>query len=512
MASTGGTAAPSIPGAARTGGTPASRPPGVSKAPAKTGMAQKYLNKASGKMESVSQMKAYRQQAASNVAAQHGAPKSAAPKSAAPKGTGNTNNKAAGAHIPKPESEWSQKEAQHNITKRVQGEIAAETKPFIDKGTQIAASEAATAARYHGFTGEAEKATAGLLTNQQAGAKTTDNEAAEAVRKAGEPTTTAGNNISTQNGGYVAPQVQAALQEGVASTEGIASAAQAKALTQGQGEENYLRDVQAQATQRYLGGQQQLSEGFGKERQANANEEAKIAGRASGAISKGVEAFNTRQSNTRLAEDKLQSEGVKLTQGQEKIANEGAKNKAAAKLGEAKVKNEATKNSNMAAYQGRLIEKDQETNSVNRAKNEADSKYKEAQVHNITKKLKIEQEKVTRLPLSPTQIKTNNEMGAAYQAIRQNFAEERKANGKPLTPAQSKEVLENTKKALSVGKEEFKEGGKIVKRPIAKVVNQTMVKAAEELYYNKQLSAGTKAEMQRLGLPVNYNIYASVSS
>jgi hypothetical protein len=440
-------------------------------------------------METPGQMKEYRQKAAQNVnktastkaPAQHVATQHTAQKNVA------HGNKAPAQPKVKGESEWNENEAKHNITKRVQAEIKTETQPFNEKAKQIAGSEAASAARYHGFTTEAEGANAKVLANQQEGAKTTDNQAAENVIKSTEPTTTAGNNIATQNGGYVSPQVQAALEAGTASTAGIASAAQAKALTQGQNEENYLRDLNAQATQRYVAGQGQLTESFDKARQANADEEAKVEARGTGAISKDLEAFNTRQSNTRLAEDKLRSEGVKLQQGQEKLNNEGKK---IGHEGE-KVKHEGEKNQNTAKYQGELIAKDRETNSVAHEKNEADRAYKEGQIRNGAKKLQNEQEKISRLPLSAAQIKYNNELSSAYQGFRQG-----RSGKSPLKPAEIHEQLQ-------VGKEG--------KHPFPKAVNSVLVHAAEELWYHHTISPATKSEMQRLGMPVNYNIFQAVS-
>ena len=477
-----------------TGGTaPGVRPPGVNKAPA----AQRYLNKASNRMETPEQMKEYRSRAANNVnkpvvVRQHAQPITSSQPHSSVQHTAQKNvSHAEHQTHAKNESEWNEKEARQHIGERVKGEIAAETKPFNEKAGQIAGSEAASAARYRGFTNEAETAEAGIVANQQAGAKTTDNQAAENVIKASEPTVTAGNNVATQNGGYVAPQVQAALQAGVASTAGIASAAQGKALTQGQNEEDYLRNLNAQATQRYVAGQGQLTESFDKSRQANANEEAKVVARGAGATAKDLEAFNSRQTNTRLAEDKLRSEGVKLHQGQEKVEHEGKK-----------IGNEGTKIKNTAKYENELIAKDKETNSIAHTKNEADRVYKEGQIRNGAQKLKNEQEKISRLPLSSAQIKYNNELASAYNGIRQVFAAE-KEGGKKLSPAESKKALEIAKEQLSIGKEG--------KKPFPKAVNPILVKAAEELFYTHKVGTSTKAEMQRLGIPVNYNIWSAVS-
>jgi hypothetical protein len=429
-------------------------------------------------METAGQMKGYRQTASQNMhgSAQHAPQKSVAASPA--------------QHVAKPESEWTEKEAKHFITQRVQGETASELKPFQAKAAQIAGSEAASANRYRGFTGEAEKANAGILANQQAGAKTTDNIAAENVLKAAEPTATAGNNIATQNAGYVSPQVQAALTAGAASTAGIASAAQAKALTQGQGEENYLRDLNAQATQRYVAGQGQLSESFGKEKQANANEEARVTSRGAGAINKSIESFNTRRSNTALAEDKLRSEGVKL-------ATTTAQKENASKRTSATSEGNRTRSAAVSRANA------QESNAT-KASQQAFKEYEAKEQIGISRLSAQDKARYDNARIAIQSGKTKNEasgkkylqtLNNAYSVVHNELEEGRKRG------VSGEKLYNIVRKQLTEGKHTGK--GKEVGSPMG----ANLIKAALNLNVYGRFDAADAAEAQALGLTPSMKPY-----
>lgn len=220
------------------------------------------------------------------------------------------------ARAPAPVSplEMNPAQMQSYYTKQVGANTQAELAPYRQRQGEIGNVEKTVAGRYGAAAGITEGTLAGLQTQQAEGAKTYENNAADAALKVSKGIETAGQNAITRNGGAVDPQVQAALNAETARASSTGAAQTALAGQLGQNEANFMTNVRAAAAQRSLEGQRGIASHYGAERAKVGGEEARVMGRQPGEISKLLGEGLQRQFTDRATEAGLNIKGQTLAQ------------------------------------------------------------------------------------------------------------------------------------------------------------------------------------------------------
>ncbi len=436
-----------------------------------------YLNKASGKMETAKAMKAYRP--AGRVAAASRA--LGAPRGEFNAATGKTEsrqNEAAydrrfpGTNVLNPGGFGTDQlqGIEQLIANTGKARTEQELQPFRARAGEIKGTEATVANRFKGY-GEQTQNTLGTLVGQsEAGAKTAENQAAEASLAATKAIETSGQNAQTLNAGYLDPQVRAAMEAGAARTTGFGASAQIGAQARGQAEEGFMRELRATAAQRALEGQQNIASIYGKQLTQNRAQEGQVLARGQAREKEERTELPLRLLTSKLGREKLEQSGevAKARIG----ATERGQNLAVAR-----------NNANIGQREN--------ANKRTTGTTERDTiKRIEALIAKGQK----------GTPVSPTQVKLSTELGSAYHAFQRGRTEKLGYN--------------EIRNALSTGKEVYKEKGgtKTIKEATAKVQNQVIVKAAEELWNTHRVSKATRALMGKLGMNIGTDAeaYAAV--
>lgn len=286
-----------------TGGTAPGVPKGPPGVPGKPGAVPRFLNRASGKMETAAAMKGYRAPAAS----QH----------LSPAKTGPTHPESAG-RAPAPAKSWLEMnpaETHQYAARQVQQNTQAELQPFRQKAGEISGTEQAVSSRYGGYGQALDTQIAGLQGQAAAGAKTLNNTMADSVLKAQQSVDTTGQTAQAANAGYMDPQLRATLAAQSGNIQATGTAAQTAAQNQGQGEQNLMANMRAAAAQRVTEGQKGIAGTYGKQRQQNTNEENRLLARVPGAATKLETELGQKQFNARATEAGL---NIKLGATQQK--------------------------------------------------------------------------------------------------------------------------------------------------------------------------------------------------
>lgn len=290
-----------------TGGTAAPKgPPGVPKG--KPGAPPRFLNKASGKMETTQQMRGYRAQAGARAIGNvpH------APRAPAIQGSSGTGEGPAKSWL-----DMGPAELHNYATRQVTQNTQAELQPYRQKAGEIYGTEQAVAQRYGGYGQATDAQLAGLQTAAAGSAKTAENTAADQALKARQAVETTGQNTQAQNGGYLDPQVRTALdnQKALVAASGQTQLGAVQAL--GANEQNFMANLRAAATQRVQEGQQGIAGTYGKQQAANSQAQNQLLGRVPGGITKLETELGQKQFSNRATEAGL---GIKLSGIQQKAA------------------------------------------------------------------------------------------------------------------------------------------------------------------------------------------------
>jgi hypothetical protein len=318
----------------------------------------RFLNKASGRMETKQAMSKYR------------APAAAKALGKAPQGPAPRTQPSGPAHAGPPLSPLEMNPAQLHAynTTQVKQNVQAELVPFRQRTGEINNEEATAAKRYGGYGEATQSILGGIQQGQQASAKTASNEAAESALRASKAIETAGQTSAQQNAGYVDPQLKAALGNQTANVTATSQAHEAGTQAQNQNEANFLANVRAAAAQRVTEGQGGIASTYGKQRGEVGTQEKQALARMPGQISKlDAEGLNTKF-NQNAVRAKLESEGVKLGIAKQALGQ---------KAGEAAAKN-ATSRANAALAAGTSRANNERTTEVSRLNNAANLTYKEA--------------------------------------------------------------------------------------------------------------------------------------
>lgn len=301
----------------------------------------RFLNKASGKMETRQQMKAYRaparQMPQTNNAANH--PGAQQPAHAGPANPGALSL-----------LEMSPQQIQQRAQGMAQGTLQAELSPLRAQANELRGTEAAAQARFKAL-GEAQSQNLQNVSNEaQAQAKTAENRAAELALSSGKSIETAGQAQAGQLAGYISPELRAqqlAAGQRAAETGG---ATQGLAAQSAQNENNYLNNLRAAAAAKVTEGSRQLAAPYAKALAENQNKQtsavlklAPESAKINQQLSK--EAFNEKATQLGLG---IKNSELGLKQGKLGVEQQNASTKARdvgakTKLGQQKLGLEARK-------------------------------------------------------------------------------------------------------------------------------------------------------------------------
>lgn len=446
-----------------TGGTPYSPPkgpPGVPKG--KPGGPPRFLNKASGRMETKQAMHAYRAPAAQRITATKG----------------NTTVTGGHGNVKAPAKSWldmNPSELHSYATRSVQQNTQAELQPYRQKAGEIYGTEQAVAGRFGGYGQATDQQLQGLQSQAAEGAKTFNNQVADTALKARQGVETTGQNAQAQNAGYLDPQLRAALAAQQGNVAATGQAQQGAAQQMGQNEQSFMANLRAAATQRVAEGQQGIAANYGKQQAANTQAQNQLLGRQPGAITKLETELGQKQRNTQLAEigltGKERATAQKATETRERVG---------------------------ATIRGQNVgaETTRRGQNITAEHNAADLGYKNA---SLSEKTRIDnasiQEKAAKIqalltktqkgtPVSPAQVKLSTELGAAYNTFRTLRSGPK---GEMASPKEVREILTR---------------GREGKRAMPKVENQVLITAAQELWYTHRVSKATRALMGKLGMNI----------
>ena len=201
------------------------------------------------------------------------------------------------------------------------GQLQNQLEPLRQQAGEIRNTQQTVGERYGNAAKLTEGTLQGLQGQQEAGAKTFENNAAEATLQASKGIETAGQNATSRTGGYLDPQVQAALNAQGARAVGLGAAQGGLAANLGQNEANYMTNVRAAAAQRSLEGQGNIAQHYGAELgKVSASERQAIAKQPVAAKSLGVELGQKQFSDLATAQglgiktQTLQQKGAETTQ------------------------------------------------------------------------------------------------------------------------------------------------------------------------------------------------------
>jgi hypothetical protein len=442
-------------------GQKAGKMPGKSQAK----MPGTYLNKASGKMETAQQMKGYRAPA---KAAPQKAPAQAAPAKATtpvfnPLGSGQEDV---------------------GVAKSIAQQTGnVERQPLNAEAKQIQQNELGASQRYGKYAEAANQYLGGIAGQQEASAKTFENQAADSALHAGKAVETSGQNAASMTAGFLTPELKAQLnaegnresQAGAAGNTFAQNSAQAgQSLMAGIRGSAALKATEGQAKltgvfQKQAGLVQQKLQGVGVKEGAS---EAKLA----------VELPQKQFTNKATASGL----GIKVGEAQNKTA-----------LAQNTIKSTASKEQSEASKRQSEAAKRQDEGvktKISLAKLGPEIKRTEAEATQAAAKAKNELHKLAAGGLTTTQQdKYAEQIGAAYSTV-QNL------RAKGVSDAKIGETLSKGYERVSVN-----EGGKekaiSVKYP--KITNTVLQKAALELWNYHTVSKPTQAALHTLGITLS---------
>lgn len=371
-------------------------------------------------------------------------------------------------------SNHSYNEAQlaHLGTIQAQQQEQAELGPLRAQYGQIAGQEGATQKAFGGYA-DTTNSLLGTLANQTAeGAKTFENQQADAALQAGKTVETAGQNASSLTAGYLTPEVKAQLASESARAGATGQAGTSFAANLGQGQNNYMANMRAAAAMKATEGHGQIASTFGKQLAANqAAQNAAVGKVAPNALKFGNE-LGQKAFTDRITQAGL---GIKSATLQQKGAEGKAKN-AVTERGQnlAVVRNRENVSQREAA--------NQRTTATSRENSE----------RSTAAKIKAASEKRTGGLSTAAQNKIFSELGSAASRVQTFRSGKAKLTDQAIREAissgQSKEGYKNTK------------GQKAVRINHQKAIgNQVIINAALEAWNTHTISQQTRTELEAQG-------------
>lgn len=203
-------------------------------------------------------------------------------------------------------------------------EIAnSELTPLRQQSTQIGQNELGASERYGKYSEAANNLLGSVASQQQASAKTFENQAADSALQAGKVIDTAGQNQASLTDGYVSPELRAQLNAEASQSSAAGAAGNTFAQSSAQSGENLLAGIRGAAALRSVEGQQKITGNFQKQQQANQSQQATAIGRIGANTSKLQTELGQKQFTDAITQQSL---GIK--QGQLGVARQNAVSKA----------------------------------------------------------------------------------------------------------------------------------------------------------------------------------------
>jgi hypothetical protein len=468
MANTGGTAAPStvrVSGAAQALGapkisqikaqktSPAGKVPGVGK---KTPNLPRFQGSKNGK----------------NAGRQGKAQAPGAPKPAARPSVFNPlEGTESGAEL--------QKTARSEANEIAKTELT----PLKEAATEIGQNQLGVSERY----GHMAEATNSLLKStgeqQEASAKTFENQQADNAIKAGQGVETAGQNARTLTGGALEPGVQAEINAEGQKVAQTGAAQQSFAANLGQSQNAEQSAIRSAAADRALEGQSRIASSYGKALATNEESQGRAVAKVGDDTAKIQNELGQKQFT-----DYATSQGLGLKTAT--LAQKGAETAAKDKLTERgqNLKTKETAERTKATERGQTLAqyRNAENNQTRiRGQNITQAHYTETdQIARQKAQAALKKGGLT----TSEENKLGTEIGSAYETIRQ-------LREQKLSPTQIRNVL-------STGNLKANVGGKPSTLKFSRVSNPVLAQAAFELWDYHKVSPHTEATLKSLGLSI----------
>jgi hypothetical protein len=367
----------------------------------------------------------------------------------------------------------------NEITKQ---NMESELSPLRQQAKEIGGTESTVANRYSGYSNATDSLLQGVGQQAQEGAKTFENQAADAALKAGEGINQTGQTAVAQNGGYLDPQVQAELNAQGKLAAGVGSAQNSLAATVGENETGFMGNLRAAAAQRALEGQRSINTLYGGESNKNQAEQDKLVAKQpseakSLAVELGQKQFTDYATGKSLGIKQQTANTTSLNDREKTRTTERGQNITATK----------------DAAQTRIDErKIAETERHNRASEETGRVKAEADL------LKA------NAGASKVQREASGQIGTAYSVI------QRLRSGPAKGRMSDSEIREVLTRGSSVEKlkEQSTSGKSYSKSYVAKypaIKDQALITAAMELWNWHKVKPATAKELERTGISVPPN-------
>jgi hypothetical protein len=470
---TGGTLAPPTPGARQTAAAVALGAPKVASV--------RSQRVTAAKMPRVSREAVRMPKAPTN---QKAAGRSSSAKQTAPKAPAAPKQSSAPGQLLIRPGQNSPQEIAQIARQEAQSVLKSELSPLKGEQREIGQGELGAAERYQSYSQTANNLLANLGQNQEASAKTFENQAADSALQAGKAVETAGQNQASMTGGYVSPELKAQLNAEANQAVGAGAAGNTFAQSSAQAGQNLMSGIRGAAALRAVEGQQKMTGYFQKQA-------AKVGEAENARVAKvGADEAKFNQS--------LSEENFRDYAAQQKLANEGIKLNVTAAADKSKAAHEEAENKKYAAeipkINAEVPERQAQTAKTN-------SEISKQPFNEWAKRQEIAIKAANVGKPDATLNKVTTELGAAYAAIKA---------GRSGSVKQGYNELRNN---LTTGKEvtqekptakEAKEGkhGKLVKEAVPKVENQTLITAAFELWDAHKISMHTQQALEATGVKV----------
>lgn len=356
--------------------------------------------------------------------------------------------------------------------------MQAQLSPLRQQAGEISGTESTVSKRYGGYTNSTDQLLQGIGKDAEAQAKTYENQAADAVLKAGNAINQTGQTAVAQNGGYLDPQVQAQLNAEGKLAVGIGSAQNSFAANAGQGEESFMSNLRAAAVQRALEGQRGISTLYGNQLAKNQSEQDRLLARQP-AEAKSLAATLGQQQFTDYAT--LRGLGIK----QEGLNAQAQQDHEKNRLTERGQNITVSRDTAHARLEERKIV---ETERHNRASEATSAEQARAEVKKANGGLTTNE-----------QDSLSGELGTAYNIVQQL------RSGKNMhSPQEIRNTLTTGSRKSQVEAETptGKKYWKSVTLNYPKIGNQSVITAAIELWYHHRISGSTAQALAGMGLKV----------
>jgi hypothetical protein len=229
------------------------------------------------------------------------------------------------------EGPYSEKQVQHLEQEYGKKLENAELTPYRAEGKEIAQNEQGAIQRFGQDATADNSMLASIAQDQEASAKTAENQAADTALQAGKAIETSGQNQASMTNGYMTPELRAQLNAEANQSVQAGAAGNTLAQNMAQAGGNLIAGIRGAAVLQAVEGKDRMTNYFQKQQAKVNTEEGKVIPKVAAATAKyGMEAGQKSFADT-LAQDKLVNEGVKISQtgsaDKSKAEHEAAENR-----------------------------------------------------------------------------------------------------------------------------------------------------------------------------------------